>query len=66
MAEREQYVIGQEGNRTAVLLDVKYYEQLIAALEEVESIRAYDEAKAANDEVIPFDQATDEIERQRR
>jgi PHD/YefM family antitoxin component YafN of YafNO toxin-antitoxin module len=66
MAEREQYVIDQEGNRTAVLLDVKYYEQLIAALEEVESIRAYDEAKAANDEVIPFDQATDEIERQRR
>jgi PHD/YefM family antitoxin component YafN of YafNO toxin-antitoxin module len=66
MAEREQYVIDQEGNRTAVLLDVKYYEQLVAALEEVESIRAYDEAKAANDEVIPFDQATDEIERQRR
>jgi PHD/YefM family antitoxin component YafN of YafNO toxin-antitoxin module len=66
MAEREQYVIDQEGNRTAVLLDVKYYEQLMAALEEVESIRAYDEAKAANDEVIPFDQATDEIERQRR
>jgi PHD/YefM family antitoxin component YafN of YafNO toxin-antitoxin module len=66
MAEREQYVIDQDGNRTAVLLDVKYYEQLVAALEEVESIRAYDEAKAANDEVIPFDQATDEIERQRR
>jgi PHD/YefM family antitoxin component YafN of YafNO toxin-antitoxin module len=66
MAEREQYVVDQEGNRTAVLLGVKYYEQLVAALEEVESIRAYDEAKAANDEVIPFDQATDEIERQRR
>jgi PHD/YefM family antitoxin component YafN of YafNO toxin-antitoxin module len=45
MAEREQYVIDQEGNRTAVLLDVKYYERLVAALEEVESIRAYDEAK---------------------
>ena len=66
MAEREQYVVDQEGKRTAVLLDVKYYEQLVAALEEVESIRAYDEAKASNDEVIPFDQATDEIERQRR
>lgn len=66
MAEREQYVVDQKGKRTAVLLDVKYYEQLVAALEEVESIRAYDEAKASNDEVIPFDQATDEIERQRR
>jgi PHD/YefM family antitoxin component YafN of YafNO toxin-antitoxin module len=66
MAEREQYVVDQEGNRTAVLLDVQYYEQLVAALEEVESIRAYDEAKASNEEVIPFDQATDEIERHRR
>lgn len=66
MAEREQYVVDQEGKRTAVLLDVQYYEQLLAALEEVESIRAYDEAKASKDKVIPFDQATDEIERQRR
>jgi PHD/YefM family antitoxin component YafN of YafNO toxin-antitoxin module len=66
MVEREQYVVDQEGKRTAVLLDLKYYEELVAALEEVESIRAYDEAKASKDEAIPFDQATDEIERQRR
>lgn len=66
MVAKEQYVVDQEGNRTAVLLDVEYYEELLAALEEVESMRAYDEAKASNDEVIPFVQATDEIERQRR
>jgi PHD/YefM family antitoxin component YafN of YafNO toxin-antitoxin module len=66
MAVREQYVVDQEGKRTAVLLDVEYYEELLAAWEEVESIRAYDEAKASNDEVIPFNQATDEIEQQRR
>jgi PHD/YefM family antitoxin component YafN of YafNO toxin-antitoxin module len=66
MVAREQYVVDQEGKRTAVLLDVKYYEELLAALEEVESVRAYDEAKASNDEVIPFAQAMDEIERQRR
>jgi PHD/YefM family antitoxin component YafN of YafNO toxin-antitoxin module len=66
MAVREQYVVDQEGKRTAVLLDVEYYEELLAAWEEVESIRAYDEAKASNDEVIPFNQATDEIEQRRR
>lgn len=42
------------------------YHQLLAALEEIESIRAYDEAKASDDEVIPFSQATEEIERQRK
>jgi PHD/YefM family antitoxin component YafN of YafNO toxin-antitoxin module len=66
MAAREQYVVDQNGNRTAVLLDVKYYQELLAALEEIESIRAYDEAKASDDEVIPFSQATEEIERQRQ
>ena len=33
-----------------------------AVEEELESIRAYEEAKAANDEAIPFAQAIDEIE----
>jgi len=66
MAAREQYVVDQNGNRTAVLLDVKYYQELLAALEEIESIRAYDEAKASDDDVIQFSQATEEIERQRQ
>jgi PHD/YefM family antitoxin component YafN of YafNO toxin-antitoxin module len=66
MSAKEQYVVDQNGNRTAVLLDVKYYHELLAALEEIESIRAYDEAKASDDEVILFSQATEEIERQRQ
>jgi len=61
MATREQYVVDQNGNRTAVLVDVTYYQELRAALDEIESIRAFDEAKASGDEVIPFAQATDEI-----
>lgn len=66
MATKEQYVVNENGERTAVLLDVEYYRELLAALEEIESIRAYDEAKASQDEVIPFSQATEEIERQRQ
>jgi len=59
---KEQYVIDRDGNRTAVLLEIKQYEKLLEAQEELESIHAYDEAKASDDEAIPFSQATAEIE----
>lgn len=52
-------------NGPAVLLDVNYYKELLSAWEEIESIRAFDEAKASDDEAIPFSQATEEIERER-
>lgn len=65
MATKEQYVVNENGERTAVLLDVDYYQELLSAWEEIEAIRAYDEAKASNDDVIPFGEATEEIERQR-
>lgn len=54
MATREQYVVNENGERTAVLLDVEYYHELLAAFEEIESIRDYDEAKASQDDVVPF------------
>jgi len=57
-----QYVVDGNGNRTAVLLEVKQYEELLEAQEELEAIRAYDEAKTSDDELIPFSQATAEIE----
>ncbi len=60
-----QFVTDTEGNRTAVILDMDTYRQLVEAQEELEDIRAYDAAKAAGDEVIPFDQALAEIEAER-
>jgi hypothetical protein len=62
---REQFVVDESGNRTAVLLDLKRYIELLEAQEELESIRAYDEAKASGDEAIPFSQAVSEIEEAR-
>ncbi len=59
---KEQFVVDQSGNRTAILLDVERYVELIEAQEELESIRAYDEAKSSGDEAIPFSQAVKEIE----
>ena len=59
---KEQFVVDASGNRTAVLLDVQRYNELLEAQEELESIRAYDDAKSSGDEVIPFSQAVKEIE----
>lgn len=59
---KEHYVVDEHGNRTAVLLNVDRYFELLEAQEELDSIRAYDEAKEAADEAIPFAQAVAEIE----
>ena len=61
-----RYVTDDAGNRVAVILDLEQYEALTEAAEELDAIRAYDEAKAANDEAIPFEQAIREIEQARQ
>ena len=50
------------GNRVGVVLDIKEYHRLLQELEELDSIRAYDAAKASRDEVTLFEQAAREIE----
>ena len=65
MAAKERYVIDENGTRTAVLIDVEYYQKLLNALEELESIRSYDEAKESDDEAVPFEQVVHVIETQR-
>lgn len=59
---RDQFIIDESGNKTGVLVDINRYSELLEAEEELESIRAYDEAKASNDKAIPFAQAIKEIE----
>jgi hypothetical protein len=60
---KERYLVDDNGNRIGVVLNVKDYHRLLKQLEELESIRAYDAAKASGDEVVPFEQAVTEIER---
>ncbi len=63
---KERYVVDEKGNRVGVLLDLEDYQKLLEELEELESIRAYDAAKASDDEAIPFEQAIKEIEKERQ
>lgn len=60
---KENYVVDEDGNHIGVLLDIKDYNKLLEELEELDSIRAYDAAKASSDEAIPLGEAVDEIER---
>jgi len=62
----ERYLVDAQGERMAVVLDLDEYRQILEQLEELESIRAYDAAKASGDEAVPFDQAVREIEQSRQ
>ena len=66
IAFKEHYIVDEKGNRVGVLLNLGDYRKLLAELEELESIRAYDAAKASGDEAIPFERAVAEIERDRK
>lgn len=65
MQTKERYLVDDEGNRVGVVIGVAEYEKMLDDLEELSAIRAYDLAKAGNDEAIPFEQAVEEIERRR-
>ena len=58
----EKYIIDKKGNRTGVIVPIGDYKKIIEDLEELESIRVYEKAKASGDEAIPFGKALKEIE----
>lgn len=57
-----QYVVDEHQPRKAVLLPLAEWEQILDYLEELDDIRAYDEAKAGSQEIMPFEQAVREID----
>ncbi|TAL67708.1 MAG: hypothetical protein EPN82_13740 [Bacteroidetes bacterium] len=58
---KEKFIVDENGNRTDVVLPIKDYEKLLNELEEIEEVKAYDNAKIKNDEVLPFEDAMKEI-----
>jgi PHD/YefM family antitoxin component YafN of YafNO toxin-antitoxin module len=62
----KKYVTNRRGQKVAVVLDVNDYKRMVGDIEELDSIRAYDAAKASGDDAIPFLKATQEIERSRK
>ena len=62
---RQQFIEDNQGQRIAVLMPIDQYNKMLEQLEEIDDIKAYDTTKANNDEIIPFDQAVNEIEAKR-
>jgi hypothetical protein len=63
---KERFIVDADGAQVGVVLDIKTYRRLLREMEELESIRAYDAAKAYPDEAIPFERAVREIEKTRK
>jgi PHD/YefM family antitoxin component YafN of YafNO toxin-antitoxin module len=61
-----RYVVDENGKRVGVLLDIEEYERMVEELEELEDARTAVEVRTAiergEEELIPFDQAMQEIE----
>jgi hypothetical protein len=62
---KPKYLVDEKGQPISVVLDIEEYQRLLDDLEECGLVRAYDEAMASGEEAIPFEQAIEEIERNR-
>ncbi len=58
-----RFIVGEDGKRTAVIVDIVEYEALVGAADELDAIRAYDEAKAGGEKPVAFEKAVAEIEK---
>ena len=52
----EQYLVDEYGNRKVVVAPIAAWQEILEAIEELDDIRAYDEAKGRPSEAIPFEQ----------
>jgi PHD/YefM family antitoxin component YafN of YafNO toxin-antitoxin module len=50
-------VVDEQGHRTAVIVPIDTYEALLEAAEDLEDLRAADEARAAGGEPVPLEVA---------
>ena len=57
--------MNERGEKVAVVLSIDEYEKILEELEDLEDIRACNEAKALGETPIPLEQALANIERSR-
>jgi PHD/YefM family antitoxin component YafN of YafNO toxin-antitoxin module len=66
MGKERQFVVNERGEKVAVLIGIEEYGKLLEELEDLEDIRAYDEAMASGETPVPFEEAIERIERERK
>ena len=65
MIPPKQFLTDEKGEKIAVVISIKEYEELLEELEDAEAIREYQEAKASGQVGVPWDEALARIERER-
>lgn len=63
---KTQFITNDSGKKLAVILPMSRYKKMIEDLEDIDAIKAYDEAKKGNDPSIPIDEAFEMIEKKRK
>ena len=58
MTEPVQFITNKEGEKIAVVISIEEYKKLQEQLEELDEIRAFDEAEAAGETPVPFERST--------
>ena len=66
MKEPTQFLVNEKGEKVAVVIAIEEYEKLLEELEDLEDIRACEEARASGETSVPFDEAVARIERHRK
>ena len=62
---KTQYITDTRGRKLSVILPIRDYNEIMEKLEELEDLKAYDEAVSRNEKAIPAEQAFKEIEAKR-
>jgi hypothetical protein len=57
----EDYIVDEQGRQKAVVVPIDEWRKILEALEDLDDIRAYDEAKSYPTDSIPFEEAVREI-----
>ena len=55
------FIVDQKARKKSVLVSFSEWQQLMEAVEELDDIHAYDNAKSQKDEVLPFEDAIRQI-----
>jgi hypothetical protein len=66
MKEPTQFLTNEKGEKIAVVISLEEYEKLMEELEDLEDIRAAEEARASGETPIPLEQALEENRRNRK
>ena len=61
----EEYLVDQAGNRKAVVVPLAEWQKIKEELEELDDMRAYDEAKRHPSEPVPFERAMAELQKEK-